>query len=113
MMIERLVAAVGRPAALVLFSLASFMTIPLLLLGLVLMFALGLTAAGGLLVGLFCLLFGHFWSGFETLAAGGAAFVVLVLVWDRVFTVRDAARRGDVQADQPIAPCSLRIDFDR
>ena len=74
------IAAIGRPVALVLFNLASFMAVPLLLLGLVLMLALGLVAAGGLLVGLFCLLFGHYQPGLEALAAGASAFVVLVLI---------------------------------
>lgn len=102
-----------RLLALVLFALAAFLAIPLLLLGLALLAALGLAAAGGLIWALIAVLTGHWLMGLESFGVGAGAFVGIVLAWDRVFAVRDAIRRRYLGASDAIPASSLRIDFRR
>ena len=110
-MTRRILLAVGRFVALVLFATVAFLSIPFLMLAVLLMLLLGLAAVAGMFWGCLALAVGDYQQGVMALALGASAFVAITLVWDRVFAMRDMTRRRP--APDAIAASNLRIDFNR
>lgn len=113
MMLRRSFSALGRLIAMALFGVITFLMIPLVLLGVALVFALGLVSVVGLFGGLICLLVGDYRTGLMLLGAGAGAWVGNMLIWDRVFAARDLIAGRSARLSGSIPSSSLRIDFDR
>ena len=113
MMLNRVFAALGRLVAMSLFGTIAFLMIPLMLLAVALMLALGLVSVVGLFGGLIFLLKGDYRTGLMLLGAGAGAWVGNMLIWDRLFAARDLLSDRSGTASGSIPASSLRIDFDR
>lgn len=112
MTLQRVFMAFGRTLGMALCGLVVYLAMPFILLGVLILYLLGLVAVVGGFVGIVCLLVGSYRIGLTSLGIGGAAFAVSVAAWDRIYAdpVPVVRRRREPDA---IPASSLRIDFNR
>ena len=109
-MLNHVFAALGHLVALSLFGVIAVLMVPLMLLAVAFMLALGLVSAVGLFGGLTCLLKGDHRTGLTLLGAGAGAWVGMLLIFDRLFDARVFLNGSSGTVSIPVS--SLRIDFD-